>query len=92
MPAKQPREQQKDVEQQKSVSLNALIGKQVMHVLGKPDGLHTVHVRRLWEDHYRVNVLIGQDVVSAKIANSYFVKVDGDGNLIESSPKLTKLY
>jgi len=42
--------------------------------------LHKVQVRRLWDDHYRVNVLIGEDAASAKIANSYFVEADGDGN------------
>ena len=79
-------------EQHKRETLNALIGEQVIHTLGVPDGLHNVQVRRLWKDHYRVNVLIGQDVASTKIANSYFVQVDGDGNIVESSPKITKRY
>jgi hypothetical protein len=71
--------------------LNALIGEQVIHTLGEPDGLHRVQVRRLWKDHYRVNVLIGKDAASAKIANSYFVEANSDGNIVESSPKITKL-
>ncbi len=92
MPTAQQRDQQKDMEQHKRKALNALIREQVIHTLGQPNGLHRVQVRRLWEDHYRVNVLIGEDAASAKIANSYFVEADSDGNIVESTPKITKQY
>jgi len=92
MPKTEPDEQHKELEQQKREAQNALIGEQVIHTLGRPDGLHDLQVRRLWEDHYRVNVFIGADAASAKIANSYFVKSDSDGNIVRSSPKITKLY
>ncbi len=92
MPMAQQREQHKDMEKQKRERLNAVIGEQVMHTLGKPDGLHKVQVRRLWEDHYRVNVLIGAEAASAKIANSYFVEASGDGRIVEARPKITKQY
>jgi hypothetical protein len=49
-------------------------------------------VRRLWEDRYRVNVLVGPDAASAKIVNSYFLKSDSDGKIIASNPKLAKQY
>jgi uncharacterized membrane protein len=92
MPTTKPHEQHKDAERHMREAQNALIEEQVVHTLGKPDGLHELQVRRLWEDHYRVNVFIGTDGVSAKIANSYFVQADSDGNILRSSPKITKLY
>jgi hypothetical protein len=92
MPTTEPHEQHKENEQRKRETQNGLIGAQVIHTLGKPDGLHALQVRRLWEDHYRVNVFIGADAASARIANSYFVKSDSDGNIVKSTPKITKLY
>jgi hypothetical protein len=72
--------------------LNTLIGDQVIQALGKPPGLQQVQVRSLWEGHYRVNVLVGGDITSLKIANSYFVQADGEGNILESDPRVMKLY
>jgi hypothetical protein len=92
MPATQEREQLKDLEQHRRDTLNTLIGEQVIHSLGEPGDLLQLQVRRLWEDHFRVNVLIGRDITSFKIANSYFVKADSDGNIVESNPKITKKY
>jgi hypothetical protein len=85
-------EQQRDLEKNKRAALDVLIGEQVIHLLGKPAGLHSVVVRRLWENRYRVNVLIGKDATSVKIANSYFVDADSDGTIVESNPKITKHY
>ena len=90
--AQQQGEQNKNVEQHLRETQKALIREQVIHTLGEPAGLHKVQVRRLWEDHYRVNVLVGVDAASAKIANSYFLKSDSHGKIIASNPKLTKLY
>ena len=92
MPTTERVEQDKAIEEHKRDTLNALIGEQVMHTLGKPDALHNVQVRRLWVDCYRVNVFIGANATLAKIANSYFVRADSDGNILRSSPKITKLY
>jgi hypothetical protein len=36
--------------------LGAAISKHVIAALGRPARLHEVQVRRLWDDHYRVNV------------------------------------
>jgi len=52
--------------------------------------LHLVQVRHLWEDRYRVNVLVGGESASAKFLHSYFVVADLDGNVIESMPKITR--
>jgi hypothetical protein len=70
----------------------AVIGQHVMHTLGQPADLHTVQVRYLWEDHYRVNVFVGVDAASAKVAHSYFLVADSDGNILASTPKVTRQY
>jgi hypothetical protein len=88
MPTTQQREHDKDLEQHKGEALRALIEDQVIRRLGSPIGLRNVQVRRLWENRYRVNVLVGESAVSAKIANSYFVKTDSDGNIVASNPEI----
>ncbi len=92
MPTAQQRERINEMEQHVRETLNALIGEQVIQTLGQPNGLYSVQVRRLWEDHYRVNIFVGVDAVSTKIAQSFFLVVDGDGNIIASAPKITKQY
>ena len=71
---------------------HSLIGGQVLHALGQPGGLHRVQVRPLWEHHFRVNVLVGQDAASAKVAHSYFLVTDGGGNVLASTPVITRQY
>ena len=58
----------------------------------EPGDLLRVQVRPLWEDNYRVNVLVGVNAASARVANSYFVVTDGDGNVLESTPQVRRLY
>jgi hypothetical protein len=91
MPTKQQREQDRDLEQHKTETLRSLVEEQAIHRLGKPVGLRNMQVRRLWENRYRVNVIVGENAVSAKIAKSYFVKSDSDGNIVDSNPAMTKL-
>ena len=76
----------------KSDALNAIIGEQVIHTLGEPLGLQRVQVRPLWGDHYRVNILVGADVVSAKVAHSYFLVADGEGKVLKATPNINKQY
>jgi hypothetical protein len=72
--------------------LKAIIGKHVIHALGQPSNLHRVQVRPLWGDHFRVNVLVGEDAASAKVAHSYFLVADSDGNISAATPKITREY
>ena len=81
-----------DLEKQERQQLSAKIGDHVLRTLGQPSGLHRLQIRQLWKDRYRVNVLVGVDVVSAKVAHSYFVVADGDGNIITSTPKIKREY
>ena len=92
MPTTQQREQHQDIEQHKRETLSALVGEQVVHTLGRPADLLKVQTRSLWGNCYRVNVLVGLDAASAKVANSYFLVVDSDGKIVASTPKITKQY
>ncbi len=77
---------------QASERLTRLIGRQVIQTLGEPRGFQQVQVRRLWDDCFRVNVLVGGDAVSAKVVHSYFLVADGEGKVVTSSPTITKQY
>ncbi len=90
-PVSQPRVENtiaKDVQD----NLDTLLGEQVLHALGEPRDLLRVQVCRLWRGHYRVNVLVGADITSARIAHSYFVVSDSDGNISTAAPKIQKRY
>jgi hypothetical protein len=92
MSTKPQGQQPTEPEDQGRSRLDAVIGKQVMHTLGQPDDLHRVQVHQLWEDHYRVNVIVGVDAASARVANSFFLVADGDGNIVASTPQITRQY
>jgi hypothetical protein len=92
MPATQQEQQPPSADNQGRQRLYAVIGKHVLRTLGQPTDLREVQVRQLWKDHYRVNVVVGVDVASVRIAHSYFVETDGDGNVLAATPKITNLY
>jgi hypothetical protein len=92
MPTTQQRKQHRDMEQHKREMLHAFIGEQILHALGEPGDLHKVQVRPLWGNYYRANVFIGADAASASIAKSYFVEANSNGNLVASTPTITKQY
>jgi hypothetical protein len=71
---------------------DAAIGDHVLRALGQPPGLHRVQVRRLWEGFIRVNVFVGADAASATVAHSFFLTADDDGNVVGSTPEITRLY
>jgi hypothetical protein len=88
MPTKQQDRRETGAEERARRS--ALIGAHVLRALGQPEGLHGVQVRHLWEDHYRVNVLVGVNAASARVAQSYFLVTDGDGNVVASTPPIAR--
>jgi hypothetical protein len=94
MPNKLQCEQPKEttMDQSKREALHNLIREQVIHALGTPSDLREVQVRKVWDDHYRVNVLVGMDAVTVRIANSYFLVVDSESGLVTYTPKITKQY
>ena len=72
--------------------LEAVVRDNVLCDLGKPRGQHRVQVKCVWGDSYRVNVFIGPDISSFKLAHSYFLKADRDGKILASSPSITRVY
>lgn len=69
-----------------------LIGNQILEVLGAPSRLRGVNVRRLWEHHYRANVVVGEDAVSSTVAHSYFIVSDSTGRIVTSNPTIQRRY
>jgi hypothetical protein len=47
-----------------------------------------IQVHLLWDNHYRVNVLVGDAAVNLSIAKSYFLVVDAAGNIVASTPAI----
>ena len=92
MATKQQEKQTSDAEKQERQQMSALIGKTVLHTLGQPGNLIRVQVRTLWGDYFRVNVLVGPDPASVKIAHSFFLRADDVGNIVSSTPIITKQY
>ena len=93
MPNKLQCEQPKDkMGQDERETLDNLIREQVIHSLGSPIDLRNVQVRKVWKDHYRVNVIVGVNAGSVRVANSYFLVIDSEGSLINATPKITKQY
>jgi hypothetical protein len=72
--------------------LNEVISKKVLLLLGQPIDLQRVQVQKLWESHYRVNVIVGENITSTKIGHSYFLVIDADGTILLSTPELKKVY
>lgn len=88
----QPEKPQEDLKRHKLEVLDNLVGEQVMHTLGTPGNFLTVQVSMLWKNRYRVNVYVGPDVASARVAHSYFLVVDGEGTILASTPKIASVY
>jgi hypothetical protein len=92
MPTKQQEELPADAEKPGRPQVGALITKNVLRSLGQPGDLLRVQVRTLWGDYFRVNVLVGPDPASVKIAHSFFLRADDVGNIVSSTPIITKQY
>jgi hypothetical protein len=72
--------------------LEAIVRDNVLLNLGEPIGLHSVQVKCVWGDKYRVNVFVGGDVSSLRIAHTYFVQADPNGQILASTPSITRVY
>jgi hypothetical protein len=92
MPTKQQNKQPANAEEKGGQDRNAVIANHVLRALGQPAHLLAVRVRPLWGDRYRVNIVVGVDFASAKVANSYFLVVDGEGAIVTSTPVITRQY
>jgi hypothetical protein len=77
---------------ERAEEMSAAVCASVIQSLGSPPNLFRVAAMRLWGAHYRVNVQIGNDAVSIRIAHSFFVAVDEKGNVTESTPRIVRNY
>ena len=90
LPEQNPAEREQESERREAGLLEAVVGDNVLSALGRPAGLHRVQVRRVWRDNYRVNVFVGPDAASFKVAHSYFLRADGNGKILACCPPLTR--
>jgi hypothetical protein len=89
----QPRDKSAaDIEKCNEQQRSAKVREHVLSELGEPRDLRRLQIRWLWEDHYRVNVIVGTDLVTAKVAHSYFVVADSDGKVLTVAPAITRTY
>jgi hypothetical protein len=91
MPTQSHDEPDRNTEKQQREQLDKKIGGHVIDKLGQPTEPHGVQIRRLWKDHYRVNVFVGL-TGSATVAHSYFLVADGEGNILGSTPTIIRQY
>ena len=70
--------------------LHFLIGKKLLKSLGSPDDVLKVKVHPVGNDRFRVNVLVGKNLGVARIAHSYFLTADEQGNILDSRPKIVR--
>jgi hypothetical protein len=79
-----------DMEKHGREALTSLVREHVLHVLGEQRVLLAVQVRPLWGMNYRANVFVGVNAASARIIHSFFLVTDGNGNILESTPKMKR--
>ncbi len=92
MPTKDPGKIREGPAQQAHERRSGVIVAQLLQTLGRPADLYQVEVRHLWDDRYRANVLVGAEAVSLRVAHSFFLAVDEDGNIMASTPDITRKY
>ena len=73
-------------------SLEAEIARNVLDILGIPPRLYRVVVRRVGDFKYRANVFIGAGAGISRVAHSFFLDVDAEGQVIASSPAISRMY
>ncbi len=92
MPTKEQGQQQAELAKQTPEQRSSVIVSQLLQALGRPATLYRVEIRHLWDDHYRANVFVGADAASTRVAHSFFIVADEDGNIITSVPDITRKY
>jgi hypothetical protein len=92
MLAPPPKKQRSEPDKTLHHQVNAVIGQHVVAALGRPAHLREVQVRPLWDNCYRVNVLVGAAANAVTVAHSFFVVADTNGNILDATPKLNRLY
>lgn len=70
-------------------SLDQVIIDQITKGLNHPKETHTIQVRHLWENRYRVNVFVAGECGTSRVAHSFFVSTNSEGVILESNPAIT---
>ena len=91
-PSKSQPDEEVEGKNRRAARLATAVGASVMSALGRPADLFRISVVRLWGNQFRVNVQTGTDAVSSRIAHSFFLAADENGNVLESNPAITRLY
>ena len=98
-PKKQSEQVHQQVEGVNKKEIKSFIEEQVLSKLGTPDNLNYMKSGNVFDHRWRVDVWCLYDstttdvaVKCSKIFHSYFVHVDEDGKIINSSPKIVKEY
>ena len=68
------------------------VGRAVLTALGRPAEFLRVTATRVGDTGHRVNVIVGGDPTLARIAHSFFVTTDADGNVTCSTPPIVRSY
>ena len=92
MPTKEQGQKQAEQAKQMHEQRSSVLVGQLLQALGRPATLYRVGIRHLWDDHYRANVFVGADAASTRVAHSFFMVADEDGNIIASVPDITRKY
>ena len=92
MSTAEQRELQRRIEQQERDLLAETVSDQVLRLLGTPADLREVRASLVWNGRYRVNVFVGSDLTTVRVTHSFFVTVDGAGNIVASDPKIIRHY
>ncbi len=90
--ATQPEHQPEEDGARDSRSPKRAVQLAVLAALGRPPGLFGVAVQPLWENYFRVNVMVGPDVTSVRITHSYFMATGKSGDILSSCPPITRTY
>ena len=61
-------------------------------MLGTPPKLYRVVVRRVSDLTYRANVFVGAGAGISRVAHSFFLEVDTEGKVVQSSPVISRMY
>lgn len=91
MPTKEQSKGQAEAAERAQEQSDVIIG-QLMKALGRPTALYRVEVRHLWDGYYRANLFVGPTASSTRIAHSFFLTADEEGNIVASVPDISRQY
>lgn len=74
------------------VSAQDAICRNVLAILGRPVDFLRISIRQVTNSDFRVNVLTGAELATARIAHSYFVTANEDGLVTASLPAIVRRY